>query len=612
MRNRGVVAWVAVLVWCGATVVSSRAAEPQQQGDVLATLRPGHPRLIVLNDDLARARELIQTDPTARHWHDLLVAEAKRELKTKPVERVLIGPRLLDKSRTALNRISLLAGLYRLDGDRRYADRAVQEMLAVCAFADWNPKHFLDVAEMTTAVGIGYDWLFDVLTPEQRFTVRQAIVEKGLKPALPIYRGHKWWSAVSHNWNQVCNGGMTVGALAIADEERDLSREIINSARASIPKALRSYGPDGGWAEGPGYWAYATTYTAYYFSALSTALGTDFGQLATPGLADAGSFRIQSIGPDDLSFNYADAHANSARVAAMFWLARTFDRPAYAVHERSIGGDKLNGILDLFWYTPMGTSLPAAGVPTNAFFRGVNVAFFRSAWIDPAALYVGFKGGDNRANHAHLDLGTFVLDALGQRFAEDLGPDDYNIPGYFGAERWTYYRLKTEGHNTLTINGENQDVDAAAPIVSFEGAGPRPFAVADVSAAYRKTLKSWRRGIRMTDGKRVLVQDELEAKSGAVDVTWNLHTQATVTVEGDGASAVLTMKGQTMRARVLSPVGAKFDVAAIQLDEPQKPVEGDVNLVLRVGRVTSATVAVELTADETPGADVVPLDKWGK
>jgi hypothetical protein len=31
----------------------------------------------------------------------------------------------------------------------------------------------------------------------------------------------------------------------------------------------------------------------------------------------------------------------------------------------------------------------------------------------------------------------------------DLGGDVYSLPGYFGKQRWAYYRTSTVGHNTL-------------------------------------------------------------------------------------------------------------------------------------------------------------------
>ena len=144
----------------------------------------------------------------------------------------------------------------------------------------------------------------------------------------------------------------------------------------------------------------------------------------------------------------------------------------------------------------------------------MHTAFFRSAWDDPRALFVGFKGGDNKANHSHLDLGTFVLDMLGKRWALDLGGDDYLLPGYFSNDkRWTYYRLRTEGHNTLTVNGENQQTRAKAPIVAFLATPERTFAVADLSEAYRPRVQQARRGIAVLDRKLVLVQDEVQARN---------------------------------------------------------------------------------------------------
>ena len=80
------------------------------------------------------------------------------------MERILIGPRLLDKSRKVVDRMYALGLLYRLDGDN--ADTWVglfEELKAVSAFTDWNPSHFLDVAEMTHGFAIGYDWFYDVL-----------------------------------------------------------------------------------------------------------------------------------------------------------------------------------------------------------------------------------------------------------------------------------------------------------------------------------------------------------------------------------------------------------------------------------------------------------------
>jgi len=574
MGLRGLVAMCVVV---GA--VGARAAVGE---DVLKTLRKGHPRLMVLDEDIARVEQAIATDATAKAWHEALRQDAEEMLGEKPVVHRLIGPRLLDQSRLALRRISTLAGMYRLDGDKRFVERARQEMLTAAAFKDWNPSHFLDVAEMTNALAIGYDWLYDQLSAEDRATIRNAIVELGLKEGAKVYEGHRWWAVAKHNWNQVCNGGMTSGALAIADEEPALAGRIIQWGRQSIPLAMASFAPDGGWAEGPGYWNYATRYNVYYLAAVETALGTDFGLKKMPGFAETDFFRIHFVGPNGKSFNYADAGEREGTAAQSMWFAREFDQPVFAAQERYLAKNRVD-IFHLLWFDGREEPATTGKFPLDAVFRGVNVAFFRSAWQDPKAVFVGFKGGDNKANHSHLDLGTFVLDAQGQRWAMDLGSDEYNMPGYFGNKRWTYYRLRTEGHNTLTIDGQNQNTAGKAPLVAYHSSPERAFAVADLSEGYKANTTRVVRGIALEDRRRVVVRDEVEAKE-PVEVVWNFHTPAAVRVQSGGGEpvAILSQGGEEMEVRVLSPKGARFEV--LPGDPPQEGGHA------RRGKVSNLTV----------------------
>ena len=62
--------------------------------------------------------------------------------------------RLLGISRSALRRIFYTSYAYRTTKDAKYRDYAKSELLNVCQFTNWNPNHFLDVAEMTLAAAI--------------------------------------------------------------------------------------------------------------------------------------------------------------------------------------------------------------------------------------------------------------------------------------------------------------------------------------------------------------------------------------------------------------------------------------------------------------------------
>ena len=591
-------------------LAAAPAASPEEMLAVLKTLRRGHPRLFVTAEGLEALRKQVEAGGPLAQAYERMRAEADKVLDAPTVEHRLEGPRLLTQSRRCLDRVSKLALAYRLSGEKKYADRAAREMAAAAAFPDWNPSHFLDTAEMSCALGIGYDWLYDVLPADERERVRRAIVEKGLGPGLECYRGkaaYRWWTRATHNWSQVCNGGLAVGALAVADEEPAAAAEVLVSGLKAVRGAMGHFDIDGGWDEGPGYWGYTLMYTSFYLGALQSALGTMADLEKSPGLSEAGMFRIYFSGPLGRTFNFADAGDGAGRAPSMFWLARTFDRPVYAYHQlQAMRGDAF----DLLWAPDRAVSPKEAGLPLAKHFRGVGVVFFRSDWESRDALWVGFKGGDNRANHSHLDLGSFVLDALGQRWALDLGPDDYNLPGYFGGQRWTYYRLNTQSHNTLLLDGQDQDPKAKAPIVAFVGREDGGHAIADLSAAYPKA-KSVLRGLAMLGPADVLVQDEVVAAE-PVEVVWGMLTQAEVKV--DGARATLEQGGKRLHLSVLAPEGAVVEVTGASPPPPQKQQPDVHRIVVRLpGKVGAAQVAVRLsTADPAQAAAVTvrPLRQW--
>ncbi|MCS7238923.1 MAG: DUF4962 domain-containing protein [Thermoguttaceae bacterium] len=559
--------------------LAAQAVDVPEPQAILRTLRDGHPRLIAPAGAEEEIRKVVRQHRKAAEIFRSVWEEAKRILSQPPVQYRLVGPRLLGESRRCLYRVYVLATVYRLEKDERMARRAIEEMLVAAGFKDWNPSHFLDTAEMTHALAIGYDWLYHVMSEEERRTIRQAIIEKGLREGEKVYKSGGWWARSRYNWNQVCNGGMTIGALAIADEEPELAGWIVHQACRSLPLAMAEYAPDGAWAEGPGYWNYATSYTVYMLAALQTALGTDFGLSDLPGFSEAGTFRIHAIGPSQLAFNFADGGEGAGESAAMFWLARRFDKPQYAWHEREvIGGDSA---LHLWWFDPRGQGL--AGEPLAKHFRHVDVVTMRTSWEPTAEFYVGLRGGDNAVNHSHLELGSFVLDFEGSRFVNDLGPDDYNLPEYFGRRRWTYYRLNTEGQNTLWINKDNQDPRAVAPVTHFATSPERMEAEVDLSAAYRQHARKVTRRVvleRLANGRWILtLTDRLEGCPKA-EILWQAHTRATPKLSGDRAD--LSLDGKTLSVRILSPAGAQFELLTCSPPPPQNPNKGFQKLGIRL------------------------------
>src|SRR5262249_51629488 len=133
--------------------------------------------------------------------------------------------------------------------------------------------------------------------------------------------------------------------------------------------------------------------------------------------------------------------------------------------------------------------------------------------------------------HAQADAGSFIIDGARRRWIMDLGPDDYDLPGYFdhGADnrsglRWRYYRTQTAGHNTLVIDGRNQIPNARAPIVGSCIDGECKWAVFDLSAAYDKAPGAVLRGAALI-GRQVVIQDEVDPEVSGT-IAWIAHTTA--------------------------------------------------------------------------------------
>jgi hypothetical protein len=322
---------------------------------------------------------------------------------------------------------------------------------------------------------------------------------------------------------------------------------------------------------------------------LESSLGRDYGLSESAGFRHTGDFRLQSVGPLGLSFNYADAREQTDPAPQLNWLSTRFSQPAYAWQEQTFASKKGDASpLDLIWFPRISKSPEETGFPLAQQFRGANAAFIRSSWSDPNALYVGAKGGDNAASHAHLDLGSFVFDAAGVRWAMDLGPDDYNLPDYFGKKRWTYYRLRTESHNTLLIDEDNQSETAKA---SLHLAGSS--IEIDLADAYPDRLQSWTRQLSFLDDQTLRIVDEVAA-TRPIAPLWGMVTSANVEVSD--RKATLRKDGKTLLARIESPETARFDAVSTHVPAPQNPNTGTTKLVVRLPeKSTEIRIDVRLT-----------------
>jgi hypothetical protein len=183
--------------------------------------------------------------------------------------------------------------------------------------------------------------------------------------------------------------------------------------------------------------------------------------------------------------------------------------------------------------------------------------------------------------HTQADAGSFVIDGARRRWVIDLGPDDYDLPGYFdhGANdepgpRWRYYRAQTAGHNTLVIDGRNQIPNSPARIIGGNEEGDCKWAVFDLSPAYGKPAGSIRRGAALI-GRQVFIQDEVSPDVSGT-IVWAIHTSAEP-VSVAGSVARFRFGDDRFVVRILEPKAARLELASPP--EPRSFPIADVKLL---------------------------------
>ncbi|MCL2710795.1 MAG: heparinase II/III family protein [Planctomycetaceae bacterium] len=585
---------------------------------------PEHPRLFFTKQKEAEIKELMKTDQFLEKLVEELIKKADRVKNEPPTDyQIPDGVRLLGQSRRSIDRTTALAFAYRMTGNKEYADAAITEMLTVCRFDDWNPSHYLDVAEMATAVALGYDWLYDVIPEEQRKEIRDGLLKHALATGFNAFRDKVWWTTRDNNWNEVCNTGLLIAALAIIDDfvekkdkededkeeqprakiavlrpgdmERAVAHTIVNQAINSIPRGLSVYAPDGAYPEGPGYWAYGTWYTGLMLMVLRDVFQDDFGLSKTEGLTTTGDYYMSMIGPRYYTFNHGNNGVNAEASPMIFALSHLYDRPDYAVWLRTFI-EKENryasgrgAVFHALWYNPKGTdSAPemqnGADPPLAQKFAGKqDIAMMRTAWNDPNAAFLAIKGGNNQANHTHLDIGSFVYEVNGVRWAVDVGADNYNLPDYFGVRGWNYFRKNNRSHNTLVIGDKIQNPAAECKIIEFASgddqimalrlvrskfvAIPRfeqvdnviAIATVDMTDAYKDQAVWVNRSATLYKDGSAEIEDFVW---GATEpIRWGMMTQAEIEISEDGKTATLSQRNQKIRLALQS--GAeKFEIVS--------------------------------------------------
>jgi hypothetical protein len=557
-----------------------------------ANLRKSSPRLVLTPSIEANLKSKIKTDPVVKNYYEALKLNSYQIL-TKPIlTRVVVGRRLLGTSREMLYRMTVLPMVYRIEKNPDILKRINDELTAICNFSDWNPSHFLDVAEMSLAVSFAIDWAGSALPRATVELAKTTLIEKGIKPSFE--KGNFGWVSGTNNWNQVCNGGMIAAAITIAEKDPELAAKTISRSLEGMPGALKQYAPDGVYPEGATYWDYGTSFSVTTSSLLESAFGTDFGIANYPAFLKSADFRLLCVAPSTWYFNFADCgdKIGNGGDIVLAWFAKQTGNPTYLEKEKFLLSPQSMGKLSrlagpgLVWlsqFVPKSQST----LPLTWKGDGSNpIVIFRGGKDDPSDYYFGGKGGRGNLSHGNMDAGSFIFELNGVRWVLDPGVQDYNALEQAGFDlwnqtqnsaRWTLLTKGNQGHSTLTVDNAMFIVNGSAPIIDYKN-GSNPEATVDMTQIFKGHLKNATRKFLKDTNHSVTIEDQLVLGDSTKLLTWAIMTTAEVIQAADGA--ILRQDGKQLNLKILSLGNVK--VSIIMMDPPPMKLDKKIENLKRV------------------------------
>lgn len=601
-----------------------------------------HPRIFIKKDEIPALRAKVSSDPELREAALDLIASTDRLIGAKPQPYFIEdGLRLFSACLNVRNRLMNLATCYLITDDKKYADRAWEELQCVLEWKDWNlERHFLDSGKLLTGVTVAYDVFYDYFTPEQREYIRRQVEKQYINYAVGVYTGSSAilsmdFRLTGDNWGAVCGTSMLYTGLCFMDEE-DPDCEFSQKCKFLAVNAMRTLeyafglmAPDGAVLDGIGYWEYFVEHTAWSLKALTNMTGKDYGFKSSQGYNQVPYFGLMVQTPGGGSYNYSKTTNDYAFVfpAESFLIADLYGEkelmPVLNNYRKALG-IKTN-CRYILWYEPQAED-KTAGVPLDKYFIGQDLLIMRESNDDSMGSFVGVKAGQNtmQATISHRDKGSFIYEAMGERWFVDAGHDSRSVIENVSNDKpLEWMGVRAEAHNLLLINPSlsdpGQEMNEIASLVSLETKPKGAVAVFDLQPVYKTKVSEYKRGFLYGDDRNTLiVQDELTLTPGSKELYWLLNTKADdISISSDKKSAALTQNGKQLKVEFYCSVpDYELEVVnstPIGLDE--SPISRENTRVLRIrakaeGKVNIAAKFLPQNGGSYPSYQFVPMNEW--
>jgi hypothetical protein len=560
-----------------AELIASRIAQFHQM------LLDEHPRLLLRPADLPALRGFLNTLPAQPDGAMLaklalppldnktLIAEP-RAVKNGTAE----GTKLWQAGYKAANDTASWAQRYALawliTEDPAYGREAARWLLHLAGWTIDRETYRLNdelFIQSLRSMVFAYDWAYGALTPEERATVRKALIARmavlaaQVQPKFSLSQTGAPDNGLSHPMRFISTLGQ--GGLALFHEAPDAPGWLAWSYAYYQRQFPVWGGPAGGWAEGLSYWNSGISQHQRFLEGMAL-LGFN-EPLSRPFWRNTPYFGIYSQMPyggssfGDLT-NTVPPSGSLALMMEKFAVLNADPYPlafARALRQKPPANfnyytyDGIDAILQAFRTGQ--AKLPEAklsDLPQSRYFDDIGVVTMHSALGDAARdIMLGFRSSpQGSASHGFADQNSFVLNAFGQPLAINSGYREF----YDSAHHLGWSR-QTKSKNAILFGGEGQrikDASASGRITRFADGAGFSFASGDAHAAYAPHARLALRHVFFVGRRYFVMLDEVAAPE-AVRFQWQLHARSQMTLNPHLNEVVQQQGDARLAVRFLVP-----------------------------------------------------------
>ena len=471
-------------------------------------------------------------------------------------------------------------------GDERAGQVARQALLKLCAFERWNHpwqlargNHtYYPVGYTIGPVGIGYDFLYPLLSEEDKRDILQGLMDKGIAM---YYRDmvemNRMPSSVT-NHLAVIVANLAVAATAIYGEDPDnpCLEPYLSGILERMKRFIdRTYYPDGSYGEPIGYENMATRDLVEALHVLERNFGIDY--TTTTNLQHLYLYPLRGANDDGQLADFGDVgiHGGWAWSGNPFlWLTYRTGNP-WTAHYSQPSLESGNGdFYRWLWYTTGLDTRQRDELTPSCHFPEKGTVFMRSGWSDDATRLT-FRCGPN-SNHYHVDQGTFFLHAHGELLLSEAGLErQKGFHSYYANLYYPAYDTQAAGHNVLLVDGDPQSQTPADyrtgiaalstwPRISSSFSGWHFDEVeADLTCVYKGKLETYTRSFLFIKPDMVVLYDRVRSPDGHT-YSWVFHAEdhddGAASISADGTAIRVERPAAHLDMSVLSPAMATIEV----------------------------------------------------